>query len=57
MLAAQENLLKVLHQQKDYASVTAPFDGVITTRNVDVGSLVQGNATSGTFMSRPCKAK
>jgi RND family efflux transporter MFP subunit len=49
-VAAQENLLKVLHQQKDYASVTAPFDGVITTRNVDVGSLVQGNATSGTFM-------
>src|SRR5262249_17753596 len=24
--------------------------GVITQRNVDVGSLVQGNATSGTFM-------
>jgi RND family efflux transporter MFP subunit len=49
-VAAQENLLKVLHQDKDYASVTAPFDGVITKRNVDVGSLVQGNATSGTFM-------
>jgi RND family efflux transporter MFP subunit len=30
--------------------VVAPFDGVITQRNVDVGSLVQGNATSGTFM-------
>jgi RND family efflux transporter MFP subunit len=30
--------------------VAAPFDGVITQRNVDVGSLVQGNATSGTFM-------
>jgi hypothetical protein len=25
-------------------------DGVITQRNVDVGALVQGNATSGTFM-------
>ena len=25
-------------------------DGVITQRNVDVGSLVQGNAASGTFM-------
>jgi RND family efflux transporter MFP subunit len=30
--------------------VVAPFDGVITQRNVDVGSLVQGNAASGTFM-------
>jgi RND family efflux transporter MFP subunit len=49
-VAAQENLLKVLYQNKDYASVIAPFDGVITVRNVDVGSLVQGNATGGTFM-------
>ena len=49
-VAAQENQLKVLHQERDYASVMAPFDGVITKRNVDVGSLVQGNATSGTFM-------
>jgi RND family efflux transporter MFP subunit len=30
--------------------VIAPFDGIITQRNVDVGSLVQGNATGGTFM-------
>src|SRR6202007_587259 len=49
-VAAQERLLSVLHQNRDYASVIAPFDGVITQRNVDVGSLVQGNATSGTFM-------
>jgi RND family efflux transporter MFP subunit len=49
-VAAQENLLKVLHQDRDYALVTAPFDGVITKRNVDVGTLVQGNATSGTFL-------
>jgi RND family efflux transporter MFP subunit len=49
-VAAQENLLKQLNQNRDYASVLAPFDGVITQRNVDVGSLVQGNATSGTFM-------
>ena len=40
----------VLHQQKDYQSVVAPFDGVITQRNIDVGSLVQADATSGTFM-------
>ena len=49
-VTAQENLLKLLRQNRDYASVVAPFDGVITQRNVDVGSLVQGNATSGTFM-------
>jgi RND family efflux transporter MFP subunit len=49
-VAAQENLLKVLRQDRDYALVVAPFDGVITERNVDVGSLVQGNVNSGTFM-------
>src|ERR1700720_4361341 len=49
-VSAQENLLKVLQQNRDYASVVAPFDGVITQRNVDVGSLVQVNAASGTFM-------
>jgi len=49
-VAAQENLLKQLRQNRDYALVVAPFDGVITQRNVDVGSLVQGNANTGTFM-------
>jgi RND family efflux transporter MFP subunit len=49
-VSAQENLIKQLRQNRDYASVIAPFDGVITQRNVDVGSLVQGNAASGTFM-------
>jgi RND family efflux transporter MFP subunit len=49
-VAAQEKLLETLHQNRDYALVVAPFDGVITQRNVDVGSLVQGNATGGTFM-------
>jgi len=47
---AQDAQLKVLHQQKLYQSVVAPFDGVITQRNIDVGSLVQADATSGTFM-------
>jgi RND family efflux transporter MFP subunit len=49
-VAAQEGLLKVLYQEKDYQSVVAPFDGVITQRNIDVGSLVQADASSGTFM-------
>jgi RND family efflux transporter MFP subunit len=49
-VAAQEHLLTVLRQNRAYALVVAPFDGVITQRNVDVGSLVQGNANTGTFM-------
>jgi RND family efflux transporter MFP subunit len=49
-VASQENLLRVLRQNRDYASVVAPFDGVITQRNVDVGSLVQGNTNSGSFV-------
>ena len=49
-VTAQENLVKQLRQNRDYGAVVAPFDGVITQRHVDVGSLVQGNATSGSFM-------
>jgi RND family efflux transporter MFP subunit len=49
-VSSQQNLLKVLRQNRDYALVVAPFDGIITQRNVDVGSLVQGNAASGSFM-------
>jgi multidrug resistance efflux pump len=48
--SSQQKLLKVLRQNRHYAFVVAPFDGVITQRNVDLGSLVQGNAASGTFM-------
>jgi len=49
-VAAEEAQLQVLQQQKIYQHVAAPFDGVITQRNIDVGSLVQADATSGTFM-------
>ena len=49
-IVAQEAQLRVLHQQKTYLSVVAPFDGVITQRNIDVGSLVQADAASGTFL-------
>jgi RND family efflux transporter MFP subunit len=49
-VVAEEAQLQVLHQQKAYQRVIAPFDGVITQRNIDVGSLVQADATSGTFM-------
>ena len=49
-ITAQQAQLRVLNQQKAYQSVIAPFDGVITQRNVDIGSLVQADATSGTFL-------
>ena len=44
-IAAQQNLIRVLNQQKAYQSVIAPFDGIITQRSVDVGSLVQAGTT------------
>jgi RND family efflux transporter MFP subunit len=44
-IAAQQALIKVLGQQKAYQSVVAPFDGVITQRNIDNGSLVQSGTT------------
>lgn len=49
-IQAQRAQLKVLQQQESYLQVVAPFDGVVTQRNIDVGSLVQADATSGTFM-------
>jgi RND family efflux transporter MFP subunit len=49
-VTAEAAQVQVLHQQKIYQHVVAPFDGVITQRNIDVGSLVQADATSGTFM-------
>jgi RND family efflux transporter MFP subunit len=49
-VTAQTAQLQVLNQQKSYQSVVAPFDGVITQRNVDIGSLVQADATTGTFL-------
>ena len=44
-IAAQQALIRVLRQQKAYQSVVAPFDGIITQRNVDTGSLVQSGTT------------
>ena len=42
--AAEANLdrLKAL---KGFANIAAPFDGVVTSRNIDVGSLVKAEAT------------
>jgi len=49
-IAAQEAQLRVLKQQKAYQSIVAPFDGVITQRNIDIGALVQADSTGGTFL-------
>ena len=49
-ITAQEAQLRVLNQQKTYQTVVAPFDGIITQRNIDVGSLVQADVASGTFL-------
>jgi RND family efflux transporter MFP subunit len=49
-ITAQKAQLRVLNQQKIYQSVVAPFDGIITQRNIDIGALVQADATSGTFL-------
>jgi RND family efflux transporter MFP subunit len=48
--AATEQQLNYYNQQKIYQQVVAPFDGVITQRDVDVGSLITADATSGTAM-------
>jgi RND family efflux transporter MFP subunit len=48
--AALQQQLEYYNQQKIYQQVVAPFDGVITQRNIDVGSLITADATSGTSM-------
>jgi RND family efflux transporter MFP subunit len=42
---AQEAQIKILGQEKAYQRVVAPFDGVVTQRNIDNGSLVSSGST------------
>ena len=44
-IAAQQAQIQVLEQDKAYQRVVAPFDGVITQRNIDNGSLVTSGST------------
>jgi RND family efflux transporter MFP subunit len=44
-IAAQEAQIRVLGQEKAYQRVVAPFNGVITQRNIDNGSLVTAGST------------
>jgi RND family efflux transporter MFP subunit len=45
--AAQSNVDR-LKAQKAFANIVAPFDGVVTARNVDVGSLVRADGAADT---------
>ncbi len=45
--ANQANVMR-LEQMKAFASVTAPFDGIVTARNVDIGTLITAGSGSST---------
>jgi RND family efflux transporter MFP subunit len=47
-LAAQQANVNRLQELAGFERITAPFDGVITSRRVDVGNLVTADANSGT---------
>ena len=44
-IVAQEAQIRVLSQEKAYQRVVAPFDGVVTQRYIDNGSLAQAGST------------
>jgi RND family efflux transporter MFP subunit len=46
-VSAAKSALDRLRALKSFASLTAPFDGIVTARNIDVGSLVAANAAAG----------
>jgi RND family efflux transporter MFP subunit len=47
ILAAAEANLKRLRELQGFQRIEAPFDGVVTARNVDVGALVDSGGGSG----------
>ena len=47
-VVVQQAAVNRLAQLTDFEQITAPFDGVITSRFIDVGSLVTADANSGT---------
>jgi RND family efflux transporter MFP subunit len=44
--AAQANVRRLIETQH-FTNVTAPFAGVITARNIDIGSLISANGSTG----------
>jgi RND family efflux transporter MFP subunit len=57
-VAANQANVRQLEQLASYARVVAPFDGIITERNVDVGDLINAGASStpGTALFQIAKA-
>jgi len=49
-IQAQKAQIARLERLQSYERVVAPFDGVITLRDIDIGSLVVADANSGTPM-------
>jgi RND family efflux transporter MFP subunit len=47
LVASGEANVRRLEQLKGFEKVLAPFDGVITARNTDVGALIPATATAG----------
>ncbi len=47
-IQAQQAQVNRLEELTGFERVVAPFDGVITSRQIDVGSLVTGDASTGT---------
>lgn len=46
LVASSEANVRRLEQLKAFEKVVAPFDGIVTTRNTDVGALIQAAATT-----------
>jgi RND family efflux transporter MFP subunit len=49
VVAASEANVRRLKQLQDFEKVTAPFDGVITARNTDIGALINAGAAKELF--------
>jgi len=49
--SAQANMAR-LEQLESFKRVTAPFDGVVTARNTDIGALITDGQTSGNALFR-----
>src|SRR5260221_559893 len=49
-IAAQQAQVARLEKMQGYERVVAPFDGVITQRSIDDGSLVTADSTNGSSM-------
>jgi RND family efflux transporter MFP subunit len=49
-IAAQQSQVARLEKLQSYSQVIAPFDGVITQRSIDTGSLVTADSNTGSSM-------